>query len=314
MTDILAPAPASSLRSGRHSGSARASRGPGEGATATAAIGAVPPPLLVLLSIVSIQVGAALAVKLFPVLGPAGTVFLRIGFSALLLVAVSRPRVRGLGGRRIALLVVYGLLIGGMNLCFYEAIALIPLGVAVTIEFTGPLAVAMVTSRRRLDFAWIALAVGGLVAMTPSIGPEINPEGVVLALLAGAGWGSFVLVSRRVGHAFERGTGLALGMAVAAVALLPLFILGGAAGRVDPVLLMGGLAVALLATAIPFSLEFEALKRLPPRTYGVLVTLEPAVATLIGIVMLGDALSPRTAAAMLCVTAAALGMTLTTPR
>lgn len=278
------------------------------------AIGAVPPPLLVLLAILSIQVGAALAVRLFPALGPAGTVFLRVGFSALLLVGVSRPRLQGISARGAALLVVYGLLIGGMNLCFYEAIARIPLGVAVTIEFTGPLAVAVATSRRRLDLAWIALAVGGLVAMTPAIGPELSPEGVVLALLAGAGWGCFVLVSRRVGQAFERGTGLALGMAVAALVLLPSFVFGGAAGRVDPVLLGGGLAVALLATAIPFSLEFEALKRLPPRAYGVLVTLEPAVATLIGIVMLGETLSARTAAAMVCVSAAALGMTLTTER
>jgi len=287
-----------------------------EGAAARSSVaeaaGAVPPPVLVLFSIVSIQVGAALAVKLFPALGPAGTVFLRIGFSALLLLGFSRPTVRGIGMRRAGLLMAYGLLIGGMNLCFYEAIARVPLGVAVTIEFTGPLVVAIANSRRLLDLGWIALAAAGLLIMTPDIGAALDPLGVGLALMAGAGWGGFVLLSRRVGHAFRRGDGLALGMVVAALALLPLFFMGGAAARLDPLLALGGLAVALLATAIPFSLEFAALKRLPPRTYGVLVTLEPAVATLIGIALLGEALGARSVAAVVCVSAAALGMTLTT--
>jgi len=292
-------------------------RGEGEPAARTAPrvsealIGSVPPPILVLLSVVSIQVGAALAVKLFPALGPAGTVFLRIGFSALILLAVSRPSLQGITFRGAALLVTFGALIGCMNLCFYESIARLPLGVAVTIEFTGPLAVAVATSRRPLDFLFIGLAIAGLVAMTPAIGRGIDPAGVALALLAGAGWGGFAVLSRRVGHAFEGGTGLALGMAVAALVLLPSFVFGGAAERVDPILLLGGLAVALLATAIPFSLEFQALKRLPPRTYGVLVTLEPAVATVIGIAVLGEALTIHTVAALACVTAAALGMALT---
>lgn len=273
--------------------------------------GAVPPPLLILLSVVSIQVGAALAIKLFPALGPAGTVFLRIGFSALVLLAVSRPSLRGITLHQAVLLVAYGVLIGGMNLCFYESIARIPLGVAVTIEFTGPLVVAVATSRRPLDFLFIALAVTGLASMTPVIGRAIDPLGVVMALLAGVGWGGFILLSRRVGRAFVGAQGLALGMGVAAVGLSPLFVLGGAAGKVDPFLLAGGLAVALLATAVPFSLEFEALKRMPPRTYGVLVTLEPVAATVIGIALLGEAASLHTVAAVVCVTAGALGMALT---
>lgn len=263
------------------------------------------------LAVVSIQVGAALAVHLFAALGPGGTVFLRVGFSALILLAVSRPRLRAVPARSLALVAVYGALIGAMNLCFYEAIDRIPLGVAVTIEFTGPLAVALFTSRRLLHGAWIALAVGGLALMAPAVGRDLDPQGVLLALLAGAGWGAFVLLSARVGKAFEGGAGLALGMIAAALVLLPVFLGSGAVQRITPLLLMGGLSVALLATAIPFSLEFEALKRLPARTYGVLVTLEPAVATLIGMIMLGEPASARSLAAMACVSVAALGMTLT---
>lgn len=273
------------------------------------AIQALPPPFLVLLSILSIQVGAALAVKMFPLLGPVGTVFLRIGFSALLLMAVSRPRLDDTLRRHAGLALLYGLVIGGMNLCFYEAIARIPLGIAVTIEFIGPLGVAVATSRRLRDFLWIGLAVIGLIIMTPSIGSGLDPLGVGFALVAGSGWASFILVSRRVGRVFPRGTGLALGMAVAAFALLPLAAVSGAAERISPMLLVAGLVVAVLATTIPLSLEFEALKRLPPRTYGMLVTLEPAVATLIGIALLGETLGFGTLLAVACVTVAALGMT-----
>ncbi len=270
----------------------------------------MPPPLLVLLAIVSIQVGAALAVRLFPALGPAGLVFLRVGFSALMLLAVSRPRLRSVPLRGLALIGAYGVLIGAMNLCFYEAIDRIPLGVAVTIEFTGPLCVALFNARRLIHGLWIALAVGGLLVMTPSIGHRLDPDGVLLALLAGAGWGGFVLLSGRVGRAFDRGVGLSLGMAAGAIVLAPVFVFSGAPTHVTPMLLLGGLAVALLATAIPFSLEFEALKRLPPRTYGVLVTLEPAVAMLIGMVMLGEQVTVANVIAMVCVSVAALGMTL----
>lgn len=274
----------------------------------------MPPPLLVLLAIVSIQIGAALAVRLFPALGPAGIVFLRVGFSALMLLAVSRPSVRSVPARGLLLIAAYGALIGAMNLCFYEAIDRIPLGVAVTIEFTGPLCVAVFNTRRLLHGAWIALAVVGLAIMSPSIGHRLDPLGVMFALLAGCGWGGFVLLSARVGRAFERGVGLSLGMAAGALLLAPVFLASGAAWRLTPTLLLGGLAVALLATAIPFSLEFEALKRLPPRTYGVLVTLEPAVAMLVGMVVLGEAVSPGNVIAMVCVSVAALGMSLTDGR
>jgi inner membrane transporter RhtA len=285
---------------------------PGKGRMRSAvarAIGAAPPPGLVLGSIVSIQIGAALAVHLFPALGPAGTVFLRVGIAALLLMFAARP---ALDRNLLAhgwLLLQFGCVMGAMNLCFYEAIARIPLGTAVTIGFIGPLGVAALTSRRALDFFWIGLAVVGLAVLAPRLGQTLDPWGVLLAAIAAAGWARFILLSRRVGQAFPGGSGLALGMVVAATFLMPFGLPGARAALLDPLLLAGALAVAVLSTALPFALEFEALKRLSARTYGVLVTLEPAVAVLVGVVLLAQPVGARTLLAVSCVMAAAIGVT-----
>lgn len=274
------------------------------------AVKALPPHFYVLLSILSVQFGAALAVKMFPLLGPAGTVFLRVGFSALLLSAAARPRFATMRGRHAALVLLYGAIIGGMNLCFYEAISRIPLGLAVTLEFIGPLAVAVVTSRRWLDFLWITLALIGLLVMTPAIDHGLDAVGVGFALLAAGGWAGFIIVSRRVGQVLPGSTGLALGMTIATLVVAPFAIASDTLARLNPLLLMAGITVAVLATTIPFSLEFAALKRLPPRVYGILVTLEPAVATLIGIALLDQTIGGASALAVVCVTVAALGMAL----
>jgi len=285
-------------------------RGAGPFARATAA---VPPPGLLLVSIVSIQLGAAVAVHLFESLGPIGTVFLRVAFSAVLLLAAARRHIDASARRHVGLLLLFGSVIGAMNLCFYGAIDRIPLGVAVAIEFIGPLGVAAVTSRRLKEFAWIGLAVAGLVLLTPSIGTDLDPVGVGLALAAGAGWAGFVLISPRVADAVG-GAGLALAMLVAGLFTLPFVLGAGGLVRLDLGLLAGALAVAILSTALPLSLEFEALRRMTARAYGVMVTLEPVVAALVGAMILGQALPSNALLAIACVTAAAIGVTLSDRR
>jgi inner membrane transporter RhtA len=277
------------------------------------AASAVPPPGLLLVSIISIQLGAAVAVRLFETLGPIGTTFLRLAFAAVLLLVAARHQI-GPGARRHAgLLLLFGCAIGAMNLCFYGAIARIPLGIAVAIEFIGPLGVAAFTSRRLTDFLWIGLAVGGLVLLTPRIGTDLDPVGVGLALAAGAGWASFILLSPRVAQAVG-GAGLAIAMAVASLFSLPFVLLNGGLEGLDPGVLAGALAVAILSTALPLSLEYEALQRMTARAYGIIVTLEPVAAALVGAIVLGQALPPTGLLAIACVTAAALGVTLSDRR
>jgi inner membrane transporter RhtA len=273
----------------------------------------VPPPALVLVSVVSIQLGAAVAVNLFDTLGPIATTFLRLAFAAVILLIATGRQV-GPGARRhLGLLVLFGCVIAAMNLSFYGAISRIPLGIAVAIEFVGPLGVAAVTSRRPRDFVWIGLAVAGLVLLTPDIGGDLDPLGVGLALVAGAGWASFVLISPRVASGVGRG-GLAWAMVVAGVVTLPFELAVGGVERLDPWLLAGALAVAVFSTAMPLSLEFEALKRMTARAYGILVTLEPVAAAIVGALLLGQALPPAALAAIACVTVAAIGVTLSDRR
>jgi len=286
---------------------------PTEGALARA-VSAVPPPGLVLFSIVSIQLGAAVAVNLFPVLGPVGTAFLRVAFSAVLLIAAARHTIAWSARSHAGSLLLYGAILGVMNLSFYGAISRIPLGIAVAIEFVGPLGLAVATSRRGRDFAWIALAAVGIVLLTPEIGGSRDPLGVALAGAAGLCWAGFIVMSRRIGRALPGSSGLAIGMAVAALVVLPVEVVVGGLGSLDPGLLVAALAVAILSTALPLSLEFEALKRLTARTYAILVTLEPAVAAMVGAILLGQAMGPQGLLAVACVTAAALGVTLSDRR
>lgn len=277
------------------------------------AAAAVPPPALVLVSIVSIQLGAAVAVNLFEALGPVTTTFLRIALSAVLLLVARRGQIDGRARRHVGLLLLFGCVIGATNLAFYGAIARIPLGVAVAIEFIGPLGVAVLTSRKLREFAWIVLAGAGLVLLTPDIGGDLDPLGVGLALGAGAGWASFVLISPRVARDVGD-AGLAVAMAVASLFTLPFTLVAGGLERLDPMLLTGALAVAILSTALPLSLEFEALKRMTARAYGVMVTLEPVVAVLVGALILSQALPPAALVAIACITVAAIGVTLTDRR
>jgi inner membrane transporter RhtA len=258
-------------------------------------------------AVASVQIGAAVATTLFDELGPAGTVLLRTGFAAVALFLLWRPSLRGQSGGALRDALMFGLALAGMNLSFYAALDRIPLGIAVTLEFTGPFAVAVAMSRRATDLLWVALAAGGIVLLSPGIHGGLDTTGALFALLAGAFWASYIVLAARVGRAFSGGQGLTLAMIVAAVVLLPGGIVAGGADLGDPGLLAAGVAVALLSSAIPYSLELEALRRLPKGTFGVLMSLEPAVAAIVGLVALGQDLSATEVVAIGLVVAASAG-------
>jgi inner membrane transporter RhtA len=274
------------------------------------AAGAISPTGLVLLSLGSVQFGAAIAKGLFDELGPAGTVFLRFGFAALALLVLWRPSLKGHARRSYLVAVVFGLALAAMNFTFYFALDRIPLGIAVTLEFVGPLGVAVAGSRRLLDLLWAALAAAGILLLAPlNVFGEVDldPAGVALALLAGCFWAAYILLSARTGSVFPGGTGLVIALCVGTVVLAPVGISSGGLALLDPRLLLPGFGVAMLSSAIPFSLELEALRKLPARVFGVLMSLEPAVAALVGFVVLGERLGTRSLAAIVLVTVAAAG-------
>ena len=241
---------------------------------------------LVLASVVSPQVGAAYAVTLFGDLGPAGTAFLRLAFAAVVLWVIWRPRLAG----DLRLAGAFGLALGLMNWSFYESIARIPLAVAVTIEFAGPLLLAVIGSRRLLDGVWIVLAAIGIVLLVRPGGGSLDPLGVGLALVAALCWMAEISLSKRVGAAFPGGSGLALAMVVGALVLLPAGLIQAAPAFARPELFGAAFVVAIASSVLPYSLELEALRRLPASIYGVLMSLDPAVAALAGFLVLGQAL------------------------
>jgi inner membrane transporter RhtA len=270
-----------------------------------------PPVPVLLCGIVSIQFGAALAATLFDDLGPAGTSVLRLGFAAIILVALWRPRVRGRDPHALRLVAVFGLARGLMKLTVYEALDRITLGVAVTIEFAGPLGVAVFLSRRRLDLLWAALAAAGIVLLANPFGESVDPVGLLLILAAAACWAAYILLAQRAGRHFSGSDGVALAMVVAA--LVPL-VPGNAQGGSDllhPQFLAIGAGIALLCSVIPYSLETEALRRLPANVFGVLMSLEPAVAAVAGLLVLGQDLVARQIAAIGLVVVASVGVSRT---
>ena len=263
-------------------------------------------------AIASFQVGAAVAKSLFAALGPWGVVGLRIGLSALMLCAICRPwrKLERTVGRGLAAVVPYGVSLGAMNLCFYLALSRLPLGVTVTIEFSGPLALACLGSRRWLDLIWAALVLGGL-ALLLDPGTSLNrldPLGVGYALLAGLAWASYILCGQRVGRQMPSGQVAALGMAVAAVAIVP-FCLAGIVPALhrQPALLLPALLVAVLSGALPYALEMMALRRMSARGYGILCSLDPALAALSGLLLLGEHLSGPRLLAIGCIMLASVG-------
>lgn len=268
----------------------------------------VPPWLMVLIGIVSLQVGAALAKDLFALAPPSVLVLMRLATAALLLMAIARPRLRGRSRRDWLVVVAFGLCLAGMNLAIYSSFARIPLGMAITLEFLGPLGLALVTSRRLRDVAWVLLAALG-VALLGFDPRGLNPAGVVLALLAGGLWVGYILLSREVGRAWTGVSGLALASTVGMLVLLGPVVAVHGTVLTDPRVLLLGLAVGVLSSAIPYSVELVALRRMTPRAFSVLMSLEPAAAALAAWLLLGELLTPAQGVALLCVVLASVGAT-----
>jgi inner membrane transporter RhtA len=293
---------------------ASAGREPGEPDHGIAALDPVPAPLLVLTAATSVQFGGAVAATLFDDVGPAGTALLRLVFAAVVLAALWRPRVRGHPPGALRLVLAFGLALGVMNLCFYEALERIPLGVAVTIEFAGPMGVAVALSRRRLDLAWVALAAAGILLLADPFGAGgVDPVGLAFVLAAAAAWAAYILLAQRTGALFRGSTGLA--MASIAAVLVPLVPGVASAGGdlLGTEALLVGLLVAVMSSVIPYSLEVEALRRLPANVFGVLMSLDPAFAALAGFLVLGQRLGARELVAIGLVVVASIGVTRTAP-
>jgi len=277
-----------------------------------------PPAMLVLAGIVSIQLGAGLAARLFAELGPAGVAGLRLWWSALIVaVAGGRPAVRAVRAvvaerawRDLAVVLAFGVVLGVMNFSIYQSFARIPLGVAVTIEFLGPLAVAVASSHRLLDGLWVVLAAAGVILLTqggagqagsahgargagPALGLSTEAAGIVFALVAATCWAAYILLSRSTGRRFSGSSGLVIAMVVAGLVVTGPAVTAAGPAFSHPSLLADGLAIGLLSSVVPYRLELEALRRLPARVFGILMSLEPAVAALVGLTVLGEALAAR---------------------
>ena len=303
----LTEAPGSLGGASRPGGRARAA------AARVLSLGSVPPPALIILGIISVQVGAGLAKHLFERLPPSAVVSMRLLTSALVLGFVTRGALRTVlrdhTRSSLAIAACFGVALAMMNFSIYQSFARIPLGVAVTIEFLGPLTVSIVASRRPLDVLWAVLAGTGVVMLARGGTEGLDPVGVAFALLAGACWAAYILLTAATGRRFSGSTGLALASIVGTAVVLPAGAVSGGAAVLDPELLLVGAGVGLLSSVIPYSLELEALRRMPARVFGVLMSLEPAAAALVGMLLLGELLTLRQWAAICCVVIACAGVT-----
>ncbi|MCW7538630.1 DMT family transporter [Aquabacterium sp. A7-Y] len=266
----------------------------------------------VLGAIVSLCGGTSFAKSLFPVVGAEGTVALRTGVSALILLAVWRPWRLPLAARDAGWIVLYGAALGLTNLLFYLSLRTLPIGVSLAIEFTGPLALAVLSSHRALDLLWAALAAVGLVLLLllDGSGQALDPVGVLCAAGAGLFWAFYIVFGQKAGRA-HGGQATSIGMVVAALVTLPFGLAQAGGGLFEPAVLLAGLAIGIFSSALPYSLEMVALKRLPKRSFGILLSLEPAIGALAGLLILGEHLKPAQWLGIACVIAAATGCTLT---
>lgn len=265
-----------------------------------------------LVAILSFQAGASIAKQLIPAIGAPGTTALRLGLSAVLVFLVQRPWRSRPARSSVPVILVYGLALGTMNFVFYMALKTIPLGIAVALEFTGPLAVALAGSRRHIDFVWIALAAAGLLLLLPldRFGPTataLDPAGVLFALAAGVCWALYIVFGQKAGRAHGAAAST-WGMIIAASFTVPVGIADAGRVLLAPVILLQGLAVAVLSSALPYTLEMIALRRLTTRTFGTLMSLEPAAAALAGLVFLHERLTPMQWMAIAAVMIASVGV------
>ncbi|MCO7520359.1 MULTISPECIES: threonine/homoserine exporter RhtA [unclassified Pseudomonas] len=270
---------------------------------------------LLLIAMASIQSGASLAKSMFPIVGAQGTTTLRLIFASIIMVLLLRPWRARLDASTLRSVIIYGMALGGMNFLFYMSLRSVPLGIAVALEFTGPLTVALLASRRALDFVWIALAVIGLLLLIPvgQTGGGIDPLGAGYALGAGVCWALYILYGQRAGA--ENGIQTAaLGVVIAALFVAPIGIVHAGSALLTPALLPVALAVAVLSTALPYSLEMVALTRMPARTFGTLMSIEPAFGALSGLLFLGEQLTLWQWLAILAIITASVGATLSMKR
>jgi inner membrane transporter RhtA len=268
----------------------------------------------VVIGLVCQDVGASLAVLLFPTTGALGMVALRLGFSAIVLLAVARPRLRGHSSNDWLTVIAFGVALAGMNALFYEAIARIPLGATVTIEVLGPLVLSVVMSRRAVSWLWAVLALVGVVLLGQGSFGSLDPLGLVFAFSAAAAWAGYILLSARTGGRFPRLDGLAIAMTIGAILALPLGIASAGPAIFRPDILLLGAAVAMLSSTIPYALELVALRRLPSATFSILMSLSPAIATIAGLLLLGQKLTVVGMVAIALVIAASIGAVRTASR
>lgn len=280
---------------------------PGTGGGSPVRRGGLGPVGLVLAGGISVQFGGALAVTLMPRTGALGVVTLRLLVAAIVLMVICRPKVRGHSRADWTTVLLFGLTMAAMNGLFYQSVARIPLGPAVTLEVLGPLVLSVVASRRALNLLWAGLALGGVFLLGGGGFGSLDAAGVAFALSAGAMWAAYIVFSARTGRRFPQADGLALAMVVAAVAFLPLGIAESGTRLLDPTTVALGAAVAVLSSVLPYTLELLALRRLPASTFAILMSLEPAVAATAGFLVLHQALSATEALAIALVIAASMG-------
>lgn len=271
----------------------------------------LPPVPAVLLAIISVQCGAAIAKTLFPAIGAAGTASIRIGVSAVLLLLAYRPNLRAITPAQWKIVIPYGLSLGAMNLIFYFAIERIPIGLAVTLEFVGPLLLAIAGSKRLVDYCWVLLAAMGIVLIAPWTNDRLDPLGILFALLAGGLWAGYIVFGGKISKIMNDGEAVSTGMLFAALLVLPFGFLENGLINLTPKLFGMGVALALLSSAIPFTLEMKALGQLPPRTFSILMSLEPAAASICAFIFLQENLNTYEILAVVCVIIASAGSTLT---
>lgn len=273
-------------------------------------IGWVPPPVLVLAAIASVQIGSALARTLFDDLGAAGVTLLRVGLASLLLLAVLRPTVHTWSQRAWRAAALLGVAMAGMNLVFYLSLRTVPLGIAVTVEFVGPLLLALAQTRRLVDLLWAMLAAAGVVLLGADSTGGVPLAGLALAMVAGLFWAGYILASAHLGQVLPGADGLAVALAVAALLVLPFGARGASAVAGQPFLLVPATGVALLSSVLSYGLELQALRSIPTRVFGILMSLEPAAAAVAGLIVLGQQLGAREITALLLVSLASAGVTL----
>lgn len=273
----------------------------------------IAPILVLILAIVSIQTGASFAKNLFPLAGAAGTTALRLFFASIILWFIFRPWKFTYKKSDLKNLAIYGTSLGLMNLTFYFALERIPLGLAVTLEFIGPLTLAILSSRRKIDFFWALLAALGIYMVMPvsDLTHALDPVGMMFALIAGMFWAFYIYFGQRAGKDLHGGMATTIGMTFAALVAIPFGLIIDGSKLLNPSLLPMGIIVAIFSSALPYSLEMYSLKKIPTKTFGILMSLEPAVASLVGLIFLGEQLTVIQWFAIFCVMAASLGSTLT---